>query len=128
MADFSKNTVADMAAGNPGVNMGTSGSMRDLDEYADADWAPHERHWREHYASRPYALADRGYEHYHDAYRYGAASASAARHRDREWHEVEDDLERGWDAARGRSRSAWAEMKDAVRDAWDRVRGGEPRR
>ena len=123
MADFTKGSAADMAAGNPGINMGTSGSTRDVEEYADSDWAPHERHWREHFASRPYVHADRGYEHYHDAYRYGAASA--ARHRGREWHEVEPEIERGWTSARGASRSAWTEMKDAVRDAWDRARGRE---
>ena len=122
MADFTRDTVADMAAGNPGINMGTSGSMRDVDEHAD-EWAPQERHWREHYASRPYVQGDRGYEHYHDAYRYGAASAM--RHRGREWHDVEPELERGWADARGVSRSTWGEMKDAARDAWDRARGRE---
>lgn len=123
MADFTKNTVADMAAGNPGIDMGTSGSMRDVPEYTDSEWAPHERYWRDNFASRPYVQADRGYAHYHDAYRYGAASA--ARHADREWHEVEPDLEREWTSARGASRSTWGEMKDAARDAWDRARGRE---
>lgn len=123
MADFTKNTVADMAAGNPGINIGTSGSMRDLSESADAEWAAHERHWRENFASRPYVHADRSYEHYHDAYHYGATSAS--RHHGREWSEVEPDLERGWSEGRGASRSTWAEMKDAARDAWERARGRE---
>jgi hypothetical protein len=123
MADFTKGSAADMAAGNPGINMGTSGSMRDVDEYTDSEWEPHERHWREHFASRPYVQADRGYEHYRDAYRYGASSA--ARHRGREWHVVEPELEGGWTSARGASRSTWAEMKAAARDAWERARGRE---
>jgi hypothetical protein len=40
---------------------------------------------------------------------------------------VEPDLERGWEKARGKSRSAWQEMKAAVRDAWDRVTGHSDR-
>ena len=115
--------ITGMVAKNPGVNMGTSGSMREMDQYADDDWAPHERHFRENYASRPYAQADRSYEHYHDAYRYGVTSA--ARHRGREWADVEPDLERGWHDARGASNSTWADMKAAARDAWDRARGRE---
>jgi hypothetical protein len=64
--------------------------------------------------------ADRGYEHYAPAYRYGTAAAT--RYADREWADAEGDLERGWEQARGTSTSTWAQMKDAVRDAWDRVR------
>ena len=125
MADFTKNSVADMAAANPGINMGTTGSMRDTDYASDDLWDAHDAHWRERYATRPYVQADRGYEHYRHAYRYG--HGAAATHRGREWHEVEGDLERGWHSARGESSSAWHEVKDAVRDAWDRVRGYGPR-
>lgn len=116
MADFASNNVFDnMPGGNPGINMGTTGSMHEI------DWAqPDQAHWRQHYASRPYAQADRAFEHYEPAYRYG--TAAARHHAGREWHEVEGDLERGWDGARGTSQSKWHEMKDAVRDAWDRVR------
>jgi hypothetical protein len=65
--------------------------------------------------------ADRGFDYYEPAYRYGTEAARI--HRDRQWNDVEGDLERGWDRARGASHSAWAEVKDAVRDAWNRVRG-----
>ena len=121
MADFTKNSVADMAAGNPGINMGTSGSMRDTDYYSDDLWTQHDAHWRANFSSRPYATADRGYEHYQPAYRYG--HGSAVRHQGREWTEVERDLEHGWESARGTTGSTWHEAKDAVRDAWERVRG-----
>ena len=125
MADFTRNSAADIVAGNPGINMGTSGSLHEIDwgteglgaAFSETDDA----HWRERYHTRPYASADRGYEHYRPAYRYGAAAAS--RHAGREWADVEGDLERGWDSARGHSTSAWGEVKDAARDAWDRVRG-----
>jgi hypothetical protein len=115
MADFTKKTIADMAADHPDINMGTTANMELV------DWGPQEDdYWREAYASRPYALADRSYDYYRPAYRYGAESA--ARHRGREWHEVESELESGWEHARGRSAAGWHEVKHAARDAWDRVR------
>ena len=121
MADFTKNSVADMAAGNPGINMGTTGSMRDTDYASDDLWTQEDAHWRANFSSRPYVTADRGYEHYQPAYRYG--HGSAVRHQGREWTEVERDLEHGWESARGTSGSTWHDAKDAVRDAWDRARG-----
>lgn len=35
MADFTKDSVADMAAANPGLNMGTTGSMRETERSSD---------------------------------------------------------------------------------------------
>ena len=99
MADFTQNSVADMAAGNPGINMGTSGSMRETPYASDDLWTQEDAHWQAHFHSRPYAQADRGYEHYRPAYRYGHGAAT--QHAGREWHEVESDLERGRDGARG---------------------------
>lgn len=37
MADFTRDTAADMAAGNPGINMGTSGSMKDMEWGSDRE-------------------------------------------------------------------------------------------
>jgi hypothetical protein len=85
-------------------------------------WEDEDRYWRESFGSRPYATADRGYDYYRPAYRYGVESAS--RHRGRAWSEVESDLERGWAEGRGESRSTWDEIKAAVRDAWERIAGG----
>ena len=115
MADFSKSTPADMAAGHPGINMGTSGSMREV------DWGTEDAYWQSAYPGRPYARADRGFDYYRSAYRYG--SESAVRHHGRDWNDVETDLRRDWDSYRGESSSVWEDVKDAVRDAWDRVRG-----
>ncbi len=123
MPDFSNpgESVSNMAMGNPGLNMGTSPSMREMEYASDDLWGQHDAHFREQYASRPYARADRAYEHYQPAYRYG--HDAARQHAGREWHEVEGDLESGWHSAPGTSQSAWHEVKDAARDAWDRVRG-----
>jgi hypothetical protein len=83
-----------------------------------------DRHWRETYASRPYARSGSTYDEYRPAYLYGTA---AARHyRGRRWEDVEGDLERDWHEARGSSGSAWHDVKEAVRDAWHRVERALP--
>ena len=114
MADFTRDSAADIAADNPGVNMGTSGSMREI------DWGTEDAYWREQYATRPYARADRDYAHFEHAYRSGAEART--RHAGREWAEVEPELESGWHAYRGNTQTAWGEIKDAVRDAFHRGR------
>lgn len=110
MAGFAKRSAADIVADNPGVDMGTSGSMREI------DWGTEDAYWREEYATRPYARADRDYEHFQHAYRFGAEARM--RHVGRDWAEVEPQLESGWHAYRGSSQTAWAEIVDAVRDAF----------
>lgn len=120
MADFTRKTIADMAADHPDIDMGTTGSMHEI------DWPSEEEYWRGVYESRPYATADRGYEFFRPAYRYGAEAW--ARHRGREWESVEPELERGWEgeAARGKSRAGWHEVRQAARDAWERARDRSP--
>lgn len=113
--DFTKRSIADIATSHPDVNAGTTGSLHQI------DWETEDTFWRGNYASRPYASADRSYDHYRPAYQYGAEAR--ARHGDRNWNDVEPELERGWTESRGESTSTWHEMKDAVRDAWDRVTG-----
>ncbi len=83
------------------------------------DWASEERYWRDNFKSRPYARNDQNFDEIAPAYRYGTESAN--RLTGRQWTDVESDLERGWDKARGTSRSTWQDAKNAVRDAWDRV-------
>jgi hypothetical protein len=80
-----------------------------------------DEYWRENYRARPYAKADVGYDTYQPAYRYGWESRG--QYAGRKYDEVETDLERGWDKAKGTSRLAWNDAKLAVRDAWHRVDG-----
>jgi hypothetical protein len=89
-----------------------------------ADWTTEDNYWRSHFASRPYARADRGYDAYQPGYRYGVESAK--RYPGRKWNEVESDLRSGWDRYEHRAKSHWDNIKDAVRDAWDRVTGDRP--
>ncbi len=83
-----------------------------------------DKFWRENYATRPYAAADRGYETYQPAYRDGWESR--AQYADKKYEDVEPDLERGWDRARGASSLAWNDAKHATKDAWHRIERAVP--
>jgi hypothetical protein len=107
--------MADFNDRNTGRTSDESGTKR------TADWAGHDEYWRDNYGERPYAHADRAYEYYQPGYKYGHESAFF--YGGRAWDdEVANDLERGWDQARGDSNCTWAEVKDAVHDAYERSR------
>jgi hypothetical protein len=80
-------------------------------------------YWRNNFSSRPYA-AGHTYDDYQPAYRYGYDAAH--QHTGHRFEDVENDLERGWEKAKGNSRLAWAEVKGAVREAWHRVEHALP--
>jgi len=50
---------------------------------------------------------------------YGVSSYG--RYPGRKFDEVEADLSRDWDSARGKSSLSWVRAKNATRDAWDRI-------
>ena len=81
-------------------------------------------YWRENYLHRDYVDRSRPYTDYQPAYRYGWESR--AKLGARPYSEVERDLERGWDKARGQSKLSWTEAKSATRDAWHRVERALP--
>lgn len=84
------------------------------------DHEEEDAYWRDNYATRPYAKADRDYEHYRPAYQYGWETRS--RHAaDRRFDDVEPDLERGWNDYRGTSGLGWTDARHAARDAWTRI-------
>ncbi len=78
-------------------------------------------YWREHHKSRPYFQSGRKYDDYSPAYKYGWEAASRPDFQGRRFEDVESDLSRGWDKARGTTRSEWNDMKHATRDAFERV-------
>lgn len=82
-------------------------------------WDTEEPYWADTWSTRPYVTADRSFEHYRPAYRYGFESAQ--RHAGRAWSDAEHELRTGWDRYEHRNESAWEHVKDAVKDAWDRV-------
>jgi hypothetical protein len=83
-------------------------------------WNPAEEdYWRESYSSRPYAGREASFDDYSPAYRFGTENYS--RFDGASFDEVEDDLSREWEAAKGKSRLAWDKAKHAVKDAWQRT-------
>ena len=84
------------------------------------DWDSEDAYWQSAYPERQYARADRSYEYYRAAYRYGAEGAM--RWRGREWADTEHRLRADW-LAGDNGEKPWEEVRDAIRDAWDRVRG-----
>ncbi|HYN21162.1 MAG TPA: hypothetical protein VE078_09395 [Thermoanaerobaculia bacterium] len=74
--------------------------------------------WRDHYSTRPYATG-RKYEELQPAYRYGWEART--RYEDRNWNDVEKDLERDWSVRHPDTRLTWNDAREATRDAWDRI-------
>lgn len=76
-------------------------------------------YWRENYSNRPYAKGDYEYEDFGPAYRTGYSART--RYPGKRYEDVETNLEREWNEAKGKSRLNWDKAKLAARDAWDRV-------
>lgn len=96
---------------NPTQGFGATNNQLDLDS--------EERYWRDHWLEQPYAVADRTFEYYRPAYRYGAECT--VRYEGRRWADVEHEAREGWDKYEHRAEGTWEHMKDAVRDAWERI-------
>ncbi len=75
-------------------------------------------YWQENFKSRPYASGG-SYLDYGPAYAYGVTSYS--RYPGRKFDDVESDLSRDWNSAKGSSSLTWDRAKLATRDAYHRV-------
>jgi len=84
-----------------------------------ADPAVEDVYWRDNYASRPYVTGGSTYDDYGPAYRYGVDAYS--RYPERSYEDVEPELGRDWNSARGTSSLEWERAKHATRDAWHRA-------
>jgi hypothetical protein len=89
-----------------------------------ADPAVEDTYWRDNYSSRPYVQSGSTYDDYGPAYRHGVEGYN--RYPDRSYDDVEADLGRDWDTARGGSSLEWERAKHATRDAWHRVERAIP--
>ncbi len=107
MTDFTKPTVADMVIGGSDHNIGTSGTLHDI------DWGSEDGYWHENHAKQPWATADRPYDYYRPAYKYGHEASVA--HGRKPWDtELEAHLQQGWHTARADSAAEWHHVRDAV--------------
>jgi hypothetical protein len=78
-----------------------------------------EAYWREHYTSRPYVAKGANFDDYGPAYRYGVDNY--ARYHGKTFDQVEPELARDWQRAKGKSTLAWENAKEATRDSWRRL-------
>jgi hypothetical protein len=78
-----------------------------------------EAYWRENYKSRPYIGANETFDDYGPAYMYGVENYP--RYEGRKFDEVEGDLARDWQRAKGKSSLTWDRAKNATRDSWERL-------
>lgn len=83
------------------------------------DPAHEDAYWRDNYGSRSYVDSTKTYDDYGPAYRYGVDSYT--RYPGRPIDELDLDLSRGWDNAKGGSSLDWDKARHATRDAWQRV-------
>ena len=57
------------------------------DPSVTGDWGTEEQYWRSNFNTRPYVIADRGFDYYRPGYRYGYESATL--YRGRNWNDVD---------------------------------------
>ena len=78
-----------------------------------------EAYWRETYVSRPYVTKDATFDDYGPAYRYGLEGYT--KYPGRKFDDVESELSREWQRAKGKSALTWESAKHAAKDSWQRV-------
>ena len=81
-------------------------------------WDADDQYWRTNYSTRPYVATGGTYDDYNPAYHYGYESR--AKYQGKRFDDVEADLGRGWESAKGTSKLDWEKARAATRDSWDR--------
>ena len=80
--------------------------------------------WSRQYQQEPYYEDGLSYADYAPAYRTGYEART--RFADRDFAEVESDLQRTYEGTKGASRLSWPKARLATRAAWDRVERAIP--
>lgn len=81
-------------------------------------------YWRDNYSKESYAKSDLAYDQYEPAYRTGYTGFG--KHAGKKFDEVENDLQRDYEQAKGKSSLAWSDAKHATKAAWNRVERAIP--
>lgn len=76
-------------------------------------------YWRENFVGRPYVKQGSTYDDYGPAYRYGVDNYP--KHAGKSFDEVEPELGRDWQRAKGKSSLTWDHASHAARDSWQRL-------
>ena len=81
-------------------------------------------HFRNNYEQAGYYNKERTWNDYEPAYQYGYSQYG--QRRGQRFEDIENDMERGWEATKANSRLAWHEAKEAVRDGWHHLERAMP--
>ena len=92
--------------------------------YTDADDAA----YRTHYESSPTRPADRSYEDVRPAYQLGHIASRNPDYANRQFEDVEGDLQRGWTNDVSNRHGEWQSVRGYARDAFARSRSGPDQR
>ncbi len=103
---YSWNEVRKAAYGGEGVRTG----VPDFNTYRD----DFRRHYQSTFGTRGYS-----YERYEPGYRYGYSLATEPRYRNRDWSEIEPEVQRNWEE---RHLGPWEEFRDAIHEGWNRAK------
>lgn len=106
-------TVVGAAVGAIVGGLAGKGIAEVIDPTSEVDY------WRDNFKGRPYAGNANSFDDYGPAYGFGVSSY--AKYPGRSFDEVEADLSRDWDGARGASKLRWDQARNATRDAWERI-------
>jgi hypothetical protein len=88
----------------------------------EMDPAAEYAYWRERFAIRPYVEVGASFDDYGPAYVFGIHAS--AKYADRNFEDVEAELEREWHTVRGDSQLEWDRAREAASDSWEHSRRG----
>jgi hypothetical protein len=95
---------------------------RAVSEAASALTTDDDNYYRSHYESSSNRLADRGYEHVRPAYHLGHVAAHNPDYADRNWNDVEGDLQRGWNSDASKQYGEWSAVRPYASEGFNRGR------
>jgi len=101
--------------------MGGWWTGRAITEAASSVTTDDDSFYRSHYESSPNRLADRGFEDVRPAYHLGHIAAHNPDYANRNWNDVESDLQRGWDRSNQKS-GDWSTVRPYASEGFNRGR------
>lgn len=108
-----------------GALLGGIGGAKAGDSLAEfVNPTEYDDYWRKNYKNCSYYNSKYTWDDYAPAYGLGYHARDT--YRGRRFDDLDNDLERTWEKAKGKSRLAWNEARDAVRDGWHHVERALP--
>lgn len=95
---------------------------RAISEAADKLTHDDDSYYRKSYESSPNRLADRSYEDLRPAYHLGHVAAHNPDYADKQWSDVQTDLQRGWSAEHTKKYGDWSTVSGYASEGFQRGR------